>query len=54
MTSIRNYLIDKADEFQNDFLTPARFAEYHGLTEQQAKDFLTLAQSVRASNHPEE
>lgn len=53
MPSIRAYLISKADEFQNDFLTVERFGEYHGLTKEQAESFLTLAQSVRASNHPD-
>lgn len=51
--SIRNFLIEKADEFQNDFLTPERFGEHHGLTLAQAESFLKLAQSIRASNHPD-
>ena len=50
---IRDYLISKANEYQNDWLTPGRFAEHNALTEEQSIIFLKLAQSVRASNHPD-
>lgn len=40
-------------QWVNDFLSVARFAEYHGLTEAQAADLITLARDVFNTDHPE-
>lgn len=50
----RAILIALADEYQNNYLTPAGFANTQGLTEPQARQLIELAQQVRASPHPEE
>lgn len=49
----RALLIDIADDFQNNYLTPARYAERNGLTESQAIALLELAREVRNAPHPE-
>jgi len=41
-----------ADEFQNDYLTPATFADHNHLTTEQAERLIKLAQDVRASINP--
>ncbi len=45
--TIRDYLISKADEYQNDYLTIAKFGEHNGLSETQALEFIALAQAIR-------
>lgn len=42
-----------ADEWTNDYLTPAAYAEHNGITEEQARTLITLAQEVRDSKHPD-
>lgn len=49
----RTILIALADEFQNNYLTVARFAEVQGLSVHHASILLQLAQDVRASKHQE-
>lgn len=40
-------------EWVNDFLTIETFASYHGLSVDEAKDFVLLAKKVFENNHPE-
>ena len=40
-------------EWVNDFVTVARFAEYHGITDAQAADLITLARDIFNTDHPE-
>ena len=40
-------------EWVNDFVTVARFAEYHGITDAQAADLITLARDIFNTEHPE-
>ena len=40
-------------EWVNDFVTVARFAEYHGLTEAQAAALISLARDIFNTDHPE-
>lgn len=49
----RLILIEIANDYQNNYLTPLRYAECNALTLAQAEQLLSLAQSVRASVHPE-
>ena len=37
----------------NDFLSVASFAEYHGITDAQAADLITLARDIFNTDHPE-
>lgn len=49
----REALIALYLEWCNDFLSVARFAEHHGLTEAQAQTLIALARDVANSEHPE-
>jgi len=49
----RQTLIDLLRQYQNDFLTVARFAEFHGLTKDEGELLLTLARMVESHPHPE-
>ena len=40
-------------QWVNDFLSVARFAEYHGITDAQADALITLARDVFNTDHPE-
>ncbi len=40
-------------QWVNDFLSVARFAEYHGITDAQAADLITLARDIFNTDHPE-
>ena len=40
-------------EWVDDFVTVARFAEYHGITGAQAADLIALARDVFNTDHPE-
>jgi len=51
--NIRQNLIDVYLDFVNNFLTVDFFAEYYGLTYDQAFKLLAVARSVLESNHPE-
>ena len=51
--TVREVLISIADEWQNDYLTVATYAEHTGLTPFQAAILITLAQEVRESKHPD-
>jgi hypothetical protein len=53
LTTARDYLIEAYLSFVNDYLTVEKFAEHHGLHQDQAKAFLELAKSVFESKHPE-
>ena len=50
--SARQYLSDIYLSWINDFLSVARFAEHHGLTEAQAADLITLARDIFNTDHP--
>ena len=49
----RDILIALADEYQNNYLSPERFAECNGLRVSEAQELITLSQSVRAKDHPD-
>ena len=51
--NIRQNLTDIYLDFVNNFLTVEFFAEYYGLTYNQAFKLLEVARSVLESNHPE-
>lgn len=40
-------------QWVNDFLSVARFAEYHGITDAQAANLITLARDIFNTDHPE-
>ena len=40
-------------QWRNDFVTVARFAEYHGITDAQAADLINLARDIFNTDHPE-
>ena len=40
-------------QWVNDFLSVASFAEYHGITDAQAADLITLARDIFNTDHPE-
>ena len=40
-------------EWRNDFLSVEAFAEYHGITDAQAADLITLARDIFNTDHPE-
>ena len=40
-------------QWVNDFLSVARFAEYHEITEAQADALITLARDIFNTDHPE-
>ena len=40
-------------QWRNDFVTVSRFAEYHGITDAQAADLITLARDIFNTDHPE-
>ena len=54
MQQIRDYMIEVYLDRVNNYLTIEKFAEHNGLTNEQAKQFLGLAQSIFDSKHPEE
>ena len=41
-------------DWRNNYLTPAKFAEHHGLTEEEGKRLIELSRSVFHSKHPEQ
>ena len=49
----RQQLIDAYIEFLNNYLTYAKYAEDHGLTEKQAHDLLSIGRQCWITNHPE-
>ena len=51
--SARQYLSDIYLSWINDFLSVARFAEYHGITDAQAAALISLARAVFNTDHPE-
>lgn len=51
--SARQYLNDIYMSWINDFLSVARFAEYHGITDAQAADLIALARDIFSTDHPE-
>ena len=50
---VRQTLLNLLAEYQNDFLTAERFAEFHGLTTEEATELLHLARKVASHAHPE-
>ena len=51
--SARQYLSDVYLSWVNDFISVAAFAEYHGITDAQAADLITLARDIFNTDHPE-
>lgn len=51
--SARQSLNDIYLSWLNDFLSVERFAEYHGITDAQAADLITLARDIFNTDHPE-
>lgn len=49
----RDFLTDLYLDWFNDFLSVAAFAEYHGITDAQAADLITLARDIFNTYHPE-
>ena len=52
--TLRNLLIDIADDYQNNYLSPDKFADHNHLNLDQAIELLGLARAVRASKNPNE
>lgn len=50
----RDYLIDLLDDYRNNYLSPAVFAEHNGLDTQEAIELLAVARVVADHKHPEE
>lgn len=50
---MRSHLCRVYLDWRNNYLTVAKFAEHHGLTEDQAGALITLAREVHNSQHPE-
>ena len=40
-------------QWVNEFLSVGAFAEYHGITDAQAADLITLARDIFNTDHPE-
>lgn len=53
MKQARNYLIELYDDYRNNYLTVAVFAEHHGLLEVEAAFLIDLARRVAGHPHPE-
>ena len=51
--SARQYLNDLYLSWVNDFVSVEAFAEYHGITDAQAADLITLARDIFNTDHPE-
>ena len=51
--SARDFLTDLYLDWFNNFLTVARFAEYHEITEAQADALIVLARDIFNTKHPE-
>ena len=54
MKQVRDYILEIYVDWVNNYLSIEKFAEHNGLTNEQAKQFLGLAQSIFDSKHPEE
>ena len=50
--TLRNLLIDIADDYQNNYLSPDTFADHNHLHLDQAIELLGLARMIRASRNP--
>lgn len=51
--SVREYMIQSYLDWRNNFLTYEGFAEHHGLTCEEAEEFLQLARRISEHPHPE-
>ena len=49
----RDFLFKAYMDWVNNYLTPEKYAEHHGLTLEQAEVFINLARDVFESPHPE-
>ena len=54
VTEARGYLLAILTEWKYDFLSMPVFAEYHGLTVEEAQEFILLARKVASHAHPDE
>ena len=50
---MRNTLIEAYLNYRNNYLTPERWAEHNGLSEEHGKALLVLAKAIYESKHPE-
>lgn len=50
---MRTIFIGAYLDYRNNYLTPARWAEHNGLSEEHGRAFLALAKAIFESNHPE-
>jgi hypothetical protein len=53
MSIYRDNLIDIYFDYVNNYLTVDRFAEFNGLTVEQAVELIAQAREVAESEHPE-
>lgn len=53
MKTAREYLIDLHDDYRNNYLTVAKFAEHNGLDVDDAAKLLHIATVVTLKQHPE-
>jgi hypothetical protein len=51
--NMRNRLINAYLDYFNNYLTPAKWAEHNGLSEEHGRAFLALAKAIYESKHPE-
>ncbi len=50
----RGFLTRIYVDWRNNYLTPAKFAEHNGLTEEEAERLIELSRSVFYSKHPDQ
>jgi hypothetical protein len=49
----REKLIECYIAFINDYLTPEKFAEHNGLTDEEGRELINLCRKIASHPHPE-
>lgn len=50
---MRQRMLDFLNEYRNDFITVARFAECHGLRVEECAALIRLAREIESHAHPD-
>jgi hypothetical protein len=49
----REKLVAEYNDWRNNYLTPEKFSEHRGLTEEEGKILIELIRLIASSKHPE-